>query len=572
MLQTPFKNYDGFKELFVASKDGEYSRRKNGILLAFHKSKEMRKFMRDNYPTINMADVCNMNALYECCMNLIRIESARAASNADSSVRWYPVRIMDDNNPYFSETYQTDGKNGICVDGSFSYYRYQNMKREGAVFKMKIGRLYRYIMDATALRDVIPEPVKLWLCEELTRQWEAYTASKIPGDLVLHVDDDFAAIYDATGRCEAHFNSCMQKGRNYHFYENAVKAKAAYLTRGDAPDSVIVARCVVFTEVTREDTGEVIRVAERQYSTGGEEVTQRILIQKLKEGGYIDAYKKTGAGCGDATSFVDLQGRNMSDVVLSIKCCLHDGDYMSYQDSFKWYNEDDEIAYNHDGQDTNYYLDNTDTYFGGCCNEDNEDDEEDDTVYSEYHGENIPEDEATWVESRQDYFWNSECRYGYCGFRENGVGRWLFSEEYLFEDDCIYIDDEYYYAGEDCEDPEEYGIVKCPECGQWMVPDREDATYSELLDMWFCCESCRDDAELKYKEQNGWAFADWDNEYFENEDDVVEWVHFMRNDGTMVRQSIFKDSLDWLIARGDAVRDEETGIVYSKPVLEQLAM
>jgi len=567
MLQTPFKNYEGFKELFVASKDGEFSRRKNGILLAFHKSKEMHKFMREHYPAINLADVCNMNALYEFCTHIIRLESARAAF--ESPADWYPVRIMDDKNPYFSETYQTDGKNGICVDGSFSYYRYQNMKRDGAVFKMKIGRIYRYIMDATRLKDVIPEPVKLWLCEELTRQWEAYTASKIPGDLVLHVDDDFAAIYDATGRCEAHFNSCMQKCRNYHFYEKSVKAKAAYLTRGDAPDAVIVARCIVFTEVTREDTGEVIRVAERQYSTGGEEVTQRILIQKLKEGGYIDAYKKTGAGCGDAAAFVDLQGRNMSDVVLSIKCNLHDDDYMSYQDSFKWYNEDDEIAYNHEGQGTDSYLDSTDLHYNGDCDDD-EDDEEQNTVYSEYHGENIPEDDSVYVESRDDNFWNSECNYGYVGYTDSR-GEWRFSEEYIFVDDCIEINGEYYYAGEERNCPEDYGLVQCPECGGWMVPDRENSCHSELLDKWFCCDSCCDAAEREYKKDNDWAFAEWDDRYFEDAEDVVEWVRVLRKDGTMERQTIFKGSLEWLIKRGEAVRDEETGIVYRKAVLCELA-
>lgn len=561
MLNSVIKNYDEFKELFVRKNADGTESRKNGILLAFHKSKAMRDFLKREYPYTKVAEITTVSGMYSELKKIILRENSWWAREHCS----YPLNIMG--SEYRSDKYQTDGRNGVCIDGDHSAYRYQNMERDGRVFKMKVGKIYRHIIDITDLKDVIPETVKLYLCEEFTREWEAYTDSIVPGDMVLHIDDDFKGIYSNEKCGRKYFHSCMQGDHmdNWNFYVDAVKAKAAYLTEGE--DGPIVARCVLFTEVTREDTGEKIRVAERQYSRPDgsnenypDELLQRMLIRKLIDGGHIDAYKKTGAGCGDARSFVDNAGNSMSNVGLHIECNLEDGDYLSYQDSFKWYDEENHIAYNH-----NCDYDGSGVLSSTCCRYSSPDreDDHDNQVWSDYHGEHIDEDDATWVESRNDYFYNDEVHYAYVW-----IGR-RFYEEDCFEDDCMYIDGDYYYAGYDCEEPEEYGLFTCPECHEWLARGHGDSYYSDLLNAWYCCEDCAMEAEREYKVSNGWVYAEWDDDYFEDESVVTKWARdFDKEKKDFIYETITYDSVDWLVERGEVVHDEHSGMYYSKYALE----
>lgn len=532
MITTSFKNYDEFKELFVATNNKGEARRKNGILLSFIKSKEVRKYLRENQPSVQLSEFSNMANLFSYCKEFVRYESTRFALD---HAPHYCIDILDDR--YFSDKYAMDGHDGICVDGDCAAYRYQNMEREGRVFKMKVGKMYKHIIDLTGLKDIFPESVKLWLCEEVTRQWEAYAASKIPNDLFLHVDDDFCSIYGSGGRtrdCEGYFHSCMQGEyhENWKFYRDSVKAKAAYLTRGNEDDSPIVARCIIFTEVTRKDTGEVIRVAERQYSTEGDETLQRLLIQKLKDGGYIDAYKKTGAGCGDASAFVDIKGNDLSDVVLSIECNLESGDHLSYQDSFKWYYECRNEATNHrEGSDYYESLDSTDDYYDyEDLNYDSwhERDTRNDTVIVYYNGREYDCDEDELDDFR---------------YLEYGAHR----DEYWHVDNITY-----------CEDIDDY-------------VHEDEALYSELLDCSYYEEGEMLDAEREYKKDHGWTYAEYDDDYYEDEDDVTSYIAAVLADGTFERRTISEWSLRRLEKNGLVVIDENTGIAYDSDVLEELA-
>ena len=69
---------------------------------------------------------------------------------------------------------------------------------------------------------------------------------------------------------------------------------------------------------------------------------KRALIDALIKGGHIDGYKKVGAGCGDSRAFVDLEENSLSDRKFRIECDLDYDDTLSYQDSFKWYNQSEE--------------------------------------------------------------------------------------------------------------------------------------------------------------------------------------------------------------------------------------
>ena len=565
MLHSSFKNYDEFKELFVAKNSNGTTRRKNGVLLAFLKSKAMRE-------RFDVSQVKTMNQMF-CLVDDAVWQDGRSKF-FHSGKRYYAIRLMD-GREYASDIYETDGREGICIDGDISAYRYVNKERDNRVYKMKVGKMYRHLMDILDFGQSVPEPVKLWMCEEITRRWEAYAESKMPSSEVeLHVDDNFESIYSDCD-CRGDFHSCMQSDYDEHwrFYEDSVLAKAAYLTEGGeiSDGGCIVARCVIFTDVEREDTGEVIRVAERQYSSDGNEVLQRLLIQKLLDGGYIDAYKKTGAGCGDARAFVDKDGNDMSNVKMSIRCTLEPGDHLAYQDSFKWYDMYRHKAYNYSRGDCKD-LASTDDYFEAG-------------YYSEYNDEYIPEDEASYVETRGDYFWDNQVVYAYT----NGSGSY---QEYCFEDDCIEIDGDYYYAGEDHEDYSEYGIGVCDRCGEYYLLD--DGCYSELTEEDYCCEDCMERAEREYKEENwyyseltdeyyetrsemeeaeqeykeeNWHYSDYDGEYYEYEDDVVDWAVAFTKEHGFVIETISTDSLSDLLNVMKAVRDEHSGRYYSMDAL-----
>ena len=99
----------------------------------------------------------------------------------------------------------------------------------------------------------------------------------------------------------------------------------------------IIARCIIFNEVKDQD-GKIWRLAERQYSSEGNEILKRALIDTLIKGKYIDGYKRIGASCNEPNAFVNVDGNSLSGKRFTIDCDLGWDETLSYQDSFKWYN------------------------------------------------------------------------------------------------------------------------------------------------------------------------------------------------------------------------------------------
>ena len=521
----PFANYEGFKELFVRN-DGQ---RKNKVLLAYLKTGELRKYIRESgcflpFTMQKLLQTPDMATLFDSIDRVI--------SKQSWDEKTWRVNIMD--RRYGSDEYRTDGQDGICVDGDISAYRYVNVKAD-RVYKMKIGKMYKHLILNSEFGRLLPEQVVLWMCEEMARRWEAWAKAKLPSDdLTLHVDDNFSGIYNSAGECVGNFGSCMAGHGQWKFYRDAVKAKAAYLTNADGG---IVARCILWTEVHDDDTDEVFRLAERQYSSDGNELLKRTLVQKLIDGGYIDGYKQVGAGCGEGRAFVTNSGASMSSRNLWVECNLDCGDVLSYQDSFKSYDMDERRADNWGGGE--YDLETTDSRFGERGN------------WSEYHDRYLDEDDSTYVESREDYFENDEVVYAYV-YDNRGD----FHREDCFEDDCICIDGDYYYAGYDAEEPERWGICSCPECGEYFVPGRGHSRYGECTEEDYCCSTCMNDAENEWKEEHGWVYSEYDDEWFEDEDEVG--VYFTGYaDGMWHTETISVDSLIRAERRGDIVKIDD---------------
>lgn len=494
----PIKNYEDFKEMFVR----EDGRRKNAVLLAWYKSKDMMNWIRekmkdgDTYYARELAcgfKIHTMSELKDYVMWVLRKNT-----DYDRNGNMHDSIWVSGYGWYGSDLYRTD-REGLCLDRDYRSYRYVRKDNERA-FKMKMGRMFNHCIDCTTLANILPREVRLWICEEVQRDWEAYTRAQMPpqDELELHVDDDFEKIY--SGRyLKGDFGSCMTNHGYHTFYTDAVKAKAAYLT--DEED-MIVARCVIFTECEDLATGEIVRLAERQYSSDGKEVLKQDLITALIRGGHIDGYKKIGAGCGEANAFLSKDGESWSDRHFKISCNLDYGDTLSYQDSFKWYDMDENEAYNwyDDCQGDEFDLATT----GGSLPGRN---------YDDYH-ERYTNDDVVDV-----YY-----------------GRWMnCSAEEL--DDFIYVEGEGYIH-------EDY-VERCEECEEYF---REGCGYySEITELYYCCEDCRDEAERRYKEEN-WSYSEYDDEYFEDEDDVTTLKQ-----GSCDEVSISRDSADRLVERGEAI-------------------
>ncbi|MBO4771575.1 MAG: hypothetical protein J5595_03440, partial [Bacteroidales bacterium] len=231
-----------------------------------------------------------MPRLKQICMDLI----SHPLGNIYLKGRWYK---LDD--------YCTDVYSGICQDGDNRSIRY---RKDGSLYKMRSGKLFRKIILASPFGKILPEQVQIWLCEEFAIDWETYAASKreIPYKLVTGLNGEitFADIYGNGGYYYMDdLHSCMTGRERHDFYDKSVDdCYPAALVEKDNPRR-IVARCVVFNNVEDLESGEIFRLAERQYSSNGEQ-GMRMLISELKKAGLIDGYKCVGAACSESTNFV----------------------------------------------------------------------------------------------------------------------------------------------------------------------------------------------------------------------------------------------------------------------------
>ena len=345
-------------------------------------------------------------------------------------------------------------------------------------------------------------------------RWNTFIMDSLSG-FELHVDDDFESIYDSSW-LEGDFHSCMTNQGYHSFYEDAVEAKAAYLTN---ESDMIVARCVIYTNVMDADDSEAkpLRLAERQYSSHCDEKLKRALVNKLIEGGHIDGYKRIGADCHDARNFVLNDGTSLKDRHLYIDCNLDWGDNLSYQDSFKHYDMEEGKAYNYDVSSWNtiYGLDTTNGRL------EDEDEDEDEMYYAQYQDRDV-------YEVTDVYYHGNEIT---CDSDDM--------------DDFIYWNDAYYHADDD--------LDNCPACGGTMLSPEyysDELYYSRLTDEYYCCPDCRTAAEQHYKEQE-WYQSDITGEYYETREEMTPYLTWNGDDYD--EYYVGTDEVDGLVEAGTLV-------------------
>lgn len=380
-----FYDYESFKSVFGVMEHGNGNKsRRNKILLAMMKDKEFFYNIRhaclkkrgdsdeiDSEYREKLVDkfrnITTMTELRMLCLKLFR--RFKPCEGYDCN-----IKLLEETYYFAHNDYKLDN-NGVCYDGDTRSIRYVNKSNDDHIYKMKAGKFLRRLIDSSQW-CILPEQVKVWLCEDFAERWQAFSASKGSScELHLSTDlDDFKKIYDSR-EYESDFSSCMSHDGGDHasFYVDAVKAKAAWLENSQGK---IVARCVIFTEAEDED-GNKWRLAERQYSSDGDNALKRLLVDKLIAAGEIDGYKQVGVDCHNARAYVANDGTSLESKHFKIECILEDDDVLSYQDSFKWYDMDEHTAYNYCKSGASYGLADTDLYFQPHAGK----------VYSEHEGE-----------------------------------------------------------------------------------------------------------------------------------------------------------------------------------------
>lgn len=545
-----FSNYEQFQQLFGVMEHGNGTKsRKNKILLSLLKSRELLHAMASRreyyhyesyysdrkegwYDRLAAAYANPYDVDWYAIDSMAALYNALQIALTNVSCGNALVTIQMDGKPIqaWSSKYRTDDFKGLCEDGDARSIRYYNIER-CRVFKMRAGKFLRNLIEEhTSFDEFLPEQIKIWFCEEFAERWKAYAAQQ-SSEYELVVDDDFESIYDSSC-CEGDFGSCMVDDDYWYFYRDAVSAKAASLRNRVGK---IVARCIIYTDVHTE--GGILRLAERQYATDCDETLKRQLVAALVAANEIDGYKRVGADCHSPRAFVGNDGNPLPELRFWIPCVLNYEDTVSYQDSFKWYVMGEHKAYNYEVEG---YLDLAIT--GGELEEDHSNEE-----WSSYNDEYIPSDEAYYVDTRDDWFWQSQVvrayRNGYC--------------EWCFEDDCLEIGDKWYYAGNNAEYPEDYGIYCCEKCGEWFHKD--DCWHLDITDNDYCCESCMQEAEQEYKERN-WFYSEYDEEYYEYSSDVVSVMQWNVFANRYEETTIHVETLEDLFGNGEAVCIE--GITY----------
>ena len=487
-----FRNAREFQQLF-GYRNGT---RMNKILLSFLMSKRVFKYDHE------LMRVNSMPMLKQVCMSKIGFDKPDEFSCHLHLMGRY----------YYLDDYRTDRFDGICQDDDAGAVRYE---RDGYTFKMRAGKLFRKIILNSPFGSLLPDQVITWLCEEFAYDWNTYAQSCIsqPYKLVTGFDGlTFADIY-GNGKTyyQSDMHSCMT-GRNRHpFYDKSVVDcyPAALIDRRNPQN--LVARCVVFNKVRDIHTGEVFRLAERQYSSIGEK-GMRQLINELKKAGLIDGYKFIGASCSDSTNFISVNGDYMGDRTLAIECNFKNNRTLSYQDSFKFYNNRDHLAYNRSNVQYDFDMATT----------------------------------TDKVPIHQDTYHDKEI-FGHGVYKVWVNGKRLTCDNRDMGDFICFYGDYYHY---------QHDVTKCPTCGRTIGAHHfPDNLTSRLTGKSYCSERCKRLEEIAIGDSKKF-FSVYDNTFVDKASMLTNafvW-YYMGSSSGYKKVSIMKDTLSVLLSVGMACK------------------
>ena len=504
MLLFPFKNYEEFIELFGIIQHGNgVKSRKNRILLSYLKQPGLSRKVREtgDYSLVNIHSMAELRQ--------VMLDHIQQSGKDDAA---FPYEMQIKNYSFWSDKYRTDGKKGVTLDGDTRAIRYINME-SNRDYKMKCGKMFNHLINATEFGRSLPVQVTTFLCEELTMEWCSHNA--LFNGMELHIDEDFERIYNSD-YCKGDFHSCMVDKGHDSFYSDHVKGcKAAYLQN---EEGIIIARAIIFTAY--DDKGKSYQVCERQYSTDCDDVLKRMLVDRLIMEGAVQLFKKIGAGCSDATAFVGIDGEDMSHLKLYIELDhFYSYSTVSYQDSFKWVSFHNQRAYNYDTGNWDEMIDITVE------------------TIDDYHGENDDEDEFDSYDDWHEYGCDETVE-----AYHNGQ---LYHVDADNLEDFQEIDGTYYHIENCC---------PCEKCGRWIL--KSEALYNSDIEGYFCSSEC----EKEYIAEN-YYYSEFDDDYYHNVDDITKINVWNDEEQAYKVMTISKLSLQQLINTRKAFGANQTWFI-----------
>ena len=354
-----FKNKAEYKELFNSGRNKLFL----ATLRKVYKSKDIQGLFVRFIPSA--AEISNAN-LIKFLVCLIGIQSF-GKENVFNLMPGFNIR---------TDAYKADQYNGRCTDGDPGSVRYIKAE-EGETYKMKIGKWILAILQSeyNIINSVGLPLVNYWI-ETVTAQWKSsgFTGERF-GLKTKEEGLTFEHIY-STDSCAGKLGSCMMDDGQHVFYDNAVDAEPVALY--DQQEDAIVARAVIFHNV-KDREGNTYNYLERQYAKN--DICKELLIDECYKKGLIDIHKSASAGYSDVTEIYNKERERLEDTFLSIEMNIENGDTISFQDTFRYYNYDKKIGTNLMvyGEDPTNRLDTTDCYLRiGEWDEYNEEYTEDD--------------------------------------------------------------------------------------------------------------------------------------------------------------------------------------------------
>ena len=212
-------------------------------------------------------------------------------------------------------------------------------------------------------------------------------------------------------------------------------------------------------------------------------------------------------------------------------CSAQEGDTLSYQDTFKWLDTEEGRAYNTQPDGWNWFpLDITYGRVGAS-------EDDDDSEYDSYHDSYVSEVTTVYVSGREET----------CDVNDL--------------EDFIRVNGELHHEDD---------VAECSCCeGYYLVTD---AITSDLTSEDYCCDTCKEKAEKEYKAEN-WYWSDYDEEYFEDDADIVTYQKYNSSTCEYTEATISEASYTELIETGDLhligdvaydMVDSVTGLAYGQ--------
>lgn len=320
--------------------------------------------------------------------------------------------------------YAHDNENGQKITGIFT-------KSRG---KIKFGRL---------INKLFPSKYKPNQIEEFTNKWKSITDESVGEKFEIVEGNDISYWYNQDNYKELRGslgNSCMRSNsenifRIYTMNPEVCRMLVLYDNDG------LMGRAIIW-KVSYKSKGNWEYFMDRQYTTSD------ALVEKFRnyaiEQGW--SYKTNNSHSSyEQVSWREGDSIITSGVKMNVKLkpykSGYDYDKYPYVDTFRRYDPNSGILYNDDKEDVmgNYLLNDTSGGYTEC----------ESGVWSEWHSERIPTDEAVWSDNADSYLWRDRAvevtrgmrrHRGYYPDNYDSITYDEYHDDYIHEDDAVYSD------------------------------------------------------------------------------------------------------------------------------------